>query len=84
MKILIGFNYFFFSHFYPSLGRTKLYNFYIVLCRIRCQLIVIKMGEEEEMATQKFFFSWNILLAHYYKNNMFAISPVIRGCKGSL
>lgn len=37
----------------------------MVLCKIKCQVLVIKIGSEEEMATQKVFIFgkhlWNII-----------------------
>lgn len=39
--------------FYLCLERAGLCGFCVVLCRIRCQTVVIKMGNEEEVVRQK-------------------------------
>lgn len=42
--------------FYLRLERAGLCGFCMVLCRIRCQTVVIKMGSEEEAVRQKDIF----------------------------
>lgn len=44
------------SLFYLCLGRAGLSGFYMVLCRIRCQTVVIKIGIEEDVVRQKAIF----------------------------
>lgn len=42
--------------FYLCLERASLCGFYMALCRIRCQAVVIKIGSEEDVVRQKAIF----------------------------
>lgn len=42
--------------FYFCLERAGLCGFYMALCRIRCQTVVIKIGSEEDVVRQKAIF----------------------------
>lgn len=42
--------------FYLCLERAGLCGFYMALCRIRCQTVVIKIGSEEDVVRQKAIF----------------------------
>lgn len=70
--------------FYLRLERAGLCGFCMVLCRIRCQTIVIKMGSEEEVVRQKAIFLGMHLWYSVTKIICSQFFPIIQSFKNPL